>query len=57
MFNEILKKYNGNDLTNIDLSERGLAELFFKISGDFLIYQDDKMYIYDNDDWRYDTKG
>ena len=55
-FNEIYKKYSRLN-KEIDLSESGLAESFYDIQGVNYIYQNDMLYVYDNNEWILDNKA
>ena len=57
-YNEIYSKYlvKTNEKP-LDLTEKGLANLLYDLSGDKYIYQDDKLYIYHNSEWVNDNKA
>jgi len=41
----------------IDYTEKGMSELFLKLKKDVIVYQEDNLYIYYNNEWRRDKKG
>jgi hypothetical protein len=41
----------------IDYSEKGMSELFLKLKNNLIVYQEENLYIYYNNEWRHDKKG
>jgi hypothetical protein len=46
-----------NENIRIDYTERGMANLFIKLKGECIVYQEDSLYIYYNNEWIYEKKG
>ena len=53
------EKKNNNEKTHIeiDYSEKGMGDLFLSQKRGYIIYQEDNLYIYYNNEWVYDRRG